>query len=87
MPFHPLPTDKAVILRTVKGLPVGGTGCIPALQVEGGLRKRFAALGLRPGNWGRVLRSASLGGPMHLRVGPTELILRRHETRRISLAP
>jgi len=87
MPYAPLPTDKAAILRTLEGLHVGETARISALHVEADLHKRFAALGLRPGNWVRVLRSACLGGPMHLRVGTTELILRRHEARSIALAP
>jgi ferrous iron transport protein A len=87
MPYAPLPTANAAILRTLEGLHVGETARISALHVEADLHKRFAALGLRPGNWVRVLRSASLGGPMHLRIGTTELILRRHEARSIALAP
>lgn len=73
--------------RTLEGLHAGESARIAALHVEDDLNKRFSALGLRPGNWVRVLRSASLGGPMHLRIGTTELILRRHEARCISLAP
>jgi ferrous iron transport protein A len=78
---------NATTPRTLEGLHVGESARILALNVEGDLSKRFSALGLRPGNWVRVLRSASLGGPMHLRVGTTELILRRHEARSIALAP
>ena len=73
--------------RTLEGLQVGETARIVELHVEADLSKRFAALGLRPGNWVRVLRRANLGGPMHLRIGTTELILRRHEARSIALAP
>ena len=78
---------NATTLRTLEGLRVGESARIVALNVEADLSKRFSALGLRPGNWVRVLRSASLGGPMHLRIGTTELILRRHEARSIALAP
>ena len=81
-----LNTD-ATALSTLEGLPVGESARILALNVEGDFSKRFSALGLRPGNWVRVLRSANLGGPMHLRIGTTELILRRHEARSVSLAP
>ena len=73
--------------RTLEELHVGDTARIIGLEVEPDLSKRFAALGLRPGNWVQVLRRASLGGPMHLRIGTTELILRRHEARSIALAP
>jgi len=73
--------------RTLENLPVGESARITALHVESELLQRFSALGLRQGNWVRVLRCASLGGPMHLRIGTTELILRRHEARSICLAP
>jgi len=78
---------NATAPRTLEGLHVGESARIVALNFEADLSKRFSALGLRPGNWVRVLRSASLGGPMHLRIGTTELILRRHEARSIALAP
>ena len=87
MSYAPLPTANTANLRTLEGLHVGETARISALHVESDLHKRFAALGLRPGNWVRVLRSASLGGPMHLRIGTTELILRRYVARSIALAP
>lgn len=74
-------------MRTLERLHAGDSARIVELHVETDLNKRFAALGLRKGNWVRVLRRASLGGPMHLRVGTTELILRRHEARRIAVAP
>jgi ferrous iron transport protein A len=79
--------NKDTNLRTLEGLRVGESARISAFNVEADVSKRFSALGLRPGNWVRVLRSASLGGPMHLRIGTTELILRRNEARSIALAP
>jgi ferrous iron transport protein A len=90
--FYVMPLSSQAISntdaqRTLEGLRVGESARIVALYVDTDLRKRFAALGICPGNWVRVLRSASMGGPMHLRIGTTELILRRHEARSISLAP
>ena len=87
MPKSSQLNSNAATLRTLEGLHVGESARIVALNFEADLSKRFSALGLRPGNWVRVLRSASLGGPMHLRIGTTELILRRHEARSIALAP
>lgn len=84
---HHAASPTATPSRTLEELHVGASARIVALYVEADLGKRFAALGLRPGNWVRVLRRASLGGPMHLRIGTTELILRRHEARHIALAP
>lgn len=74
-------------LRTLENLNTGVSACIDSINVELELRKRFAALGLRPGKWVQVLRRASWGGPIHLRVGTTEIILRRHEARCIAVAP
>lgn len=87
MPHSSTLKSNATALRSLEGLRVGESACIVSLNVEADLSKRFSALGLRPGNWVRVLRSAILGGPMHLRIGTTELILRRHEARSIALAP
>jgi ferrous iron transport protein A len=40
-------------------------------------------LGLRRGREVAVIRRASLGGPLHIRVGSTDLMLRRREARLI----
>ncbi len=87
MPPSSRPISNTDSQRTLEGLRVGESARILELHVDTDLGKRFAALGLSPGNWVRVLRRASLGGPMHLRIGTTELILRRHEARNIALAP
>ena len=81
------PLSTTNFIRTLEGLHAGDSARIVELHVEADVSKRFAALGLRAGNWVRVLRRASLGGPMHLRIGTTELILRRHEARCIAVAP
>jgi ferrous iron transport protein A len=44
-------------------------------------------LGLREGCVVQVLRKASLGGPIHVRVGTTEVIMRRIEAKRIVVVP
>jgi ferrous iron transport protein A len=48
-----------------------------ALQVAPGLRHRLEALGIKPGQPVKVLRRGWWSGPIHLRVGMTELMLRR----------
>jgi ferrous iron transport protein A len=45
--------------------------------VAPGLRHRLEALGIKPGQQVRVLRRGWWSGPIHLRVGMTELMLRR----------
>ena len=57
------------------------------LRVEKGLRHRLQALGLRPGQRVQVLRRAWWSGPIHLRVGMTELMLRRRDAACVSIQP
>ena len=73
--------------HTLEQLASGESGDVMAIRVDADLKKRFSALGLKEGVHVQVLRKATLGGPIHLRVGTSELILRRQEARCISLTP
>jgi ferrous iron transport protein A len=67
-------------------LPPGATGTVAGLAADAGLRQRMEALGLRPGQNVQVLRRGWWAGPLHVRVGMTELMLRRRDAARVSLA-
>ncbi len=67
-------------------LPTGATATVHALAADAGLRQRLEALGLRPGQSVQVLRRGWWSGPLHVRVGMTELMLRRRDAARVSLA-
>ncbi|MFM7312226.1 MAG: ferrous iron transport protein A [Cyanobium sp.] len=69
----------------LEDLPCGQVAQVLALQMEHGLRHRLQALGLRPGQRVQVLRRAPWGGPIHLQVGMTELMLRRRDAARITV--
>jgi ferrous iron transport protein A len=71
---------------TLEKLAHGDNAIVVAINVEAELKKRFFALGLKEGSHVRVLRKAQFGGPMHLRVGTSELILRLKEASCICLA-
>jgi len=66
---------------------VGELGEIASIQADTDLKQRLSALGLRPGCTFRVLRKASFGGPMHVRVGTTEVIMRLKEAKRVLAMP
>lgn len=66
---------------------MGDLGRITAIDSDIDLSQRLTALGLREGCQIRVLRKASFGGPLHVRVGTTELIMRRSEAQRIMAVP
>jgi ferrous iron transport protein A len=56
---------------------------IAHLQAEPGLHQRLLALGFRTGRQVVMLRKAWFFGPVHVRVGMTEVMLRRREAMEI----
>ncbi|RMD70248.1 MAG: ferrous iron transport protein A [Gammaproteobacteria bacterium] len=66
-------------------LSPGEQGIIRAVHAEERLQRRLAALGIKTGRPVQVLRRARFGGPMHLRIGSTEVMLRPREAERIDV--
>ena len=66
-------------------LAPGHTGVIASVEGSEGLRQRLAALGFRAGRAIVVLRRASLKGPLHVRLGTTDVALRPAEAGGVSL--
>ena len=68
---------------TLTELKVGARGLVEEIILRGqdqGLALRLEAMGLVPNKSVTVLRKASFGGPLHIRVGTTtELMIRRQE--------
>ena len=62
--------------NTLDTLRPGETGTILALHASTELYRRLAALGLRVGKHVRILRRGRFAGPLHIRVGTTDLMLR-----------
>ena len=62
-------------------LAPGQTATILQLQAEAGLHQRLHALGFRPGQQVLMLRRAWLNGPLHVRLGTTEVALRCQEAK------
>ncbi|MBD2667024.1 FeoA family protein [Richelia sinica] len=61
------------------------TATIANLHPETGLNHRLQALGFRVGQNVVMLRKAWFAGPVHVRVGMTEVILRRQEASKIEV--
>jgi ferrous iron transport protein A len=59
---------------------------ITNLEPEAGFNQRLQALGFRVGQQVIMLRKAWFSGPVHVRVGMTEVILRRQEAQKIAVA-
>jgi len=62
--------------HTLDALGPGESGTILALHANAELYRRLAALGLRVGKHVRILRRGRFAGPLHIRVGTTDLMLR-----------
>lgn len=72
--------------RQLVDLPPGSTAVVASLNADSSLRRRLEAMGLRPGQPVHVLRRGWWSGPLHLRVGMTELMLRRRDASSVALA-
>lgn len=66
-------------------LAPGQKGVIALVEGPEGLRQRLAALGFRAGRAIVVLRRASFRGPLHVRLGTTDVALRATEAGGVSL--
>lgn len=71
---------------TLDHLAPDHSGAITAVNASGMTGDRMAALGLIPGRRVAMLRRAPFGGPLHLRIGPTELMIRRADARAVVLS-
>lgn len=80
-------TSRREAVIALDHFQVGDQGKITGIQAEIELRHRLAAMGLREGGVVQVLRKASMRGPIHVRVGTTEVIMRRIDAQRITVVP
>ncbi|MGZ8270018.1 MAG: FeoA family protein [Methylophilus sp.] len=72
-------------MRILNNLNPGETGTILAIKAEQALYQRLNALGFRIGKKIELIRRASFNGPLHVRIGTTDIILRDIEAQRIQL--
>jgi ferrous iron transport protein A len=73
--------------RPLAELKPGDSGIIARLKVDEALYQRLSAMGLRIGRPIQVIRRAAMSGPIQIRVGFTDLILRRADARNICVSP
>ncbi|MGF1487614.1 MAG: ferrous iron transport protein A [Prochloraceae cyanobacterium] len=66
-------------------LKAGHAAEIVEIKTEEGLEQRLQALGFRPGREITLIRRAWFAGPLHVRIGTTEVMVRRREAEQIYL--
>jgi ferrous iron transport protein A len=75
----PMPTAD------LNSLAPGASAIIVDLAVDEHLHRRLKALGLQTGEEISMIRKAWLSGPLHVRIGNTELIVRRSDAQAIKI--
>jgi ferrous iron transport protein A len=67
-------------------LPDGQAAVVAEIRAGGSLMARMTAFGLKPGRRIRVIRRANWQGPLHVRVGMTEIMIRRSDAQSVQVA-
>lgn len=70
----------AVALST---LDPGEIAVIAAIHTEEPLHQRLLAMGFRTGKQVELIRCARFSGPLQVRIGTTDILLRRNEAEKI----
>lgn len=70
---------------TLTTLQPGESATIVAVHAEEALHQRLLALGFRSGRQAVLIRKASFSGPLQVRIGTTDILLRRGEAEKITV--
>lgn len=79
--------DPETQLTRLALLPIGLPATVCFVDASQELIARLKALGIKPGKRISVVRSAPLSGPLQVRAGQTDIILRRNEAAGIHVNP
>ncbi len=71
--------------EVLTSLAPGESATIVAIQTDEALRQRLLALGFRIGKRIELIRKASFSGPLQVRIGTTDILLRRNEASKIAV--
>lgn len=69
----------------LSALNAGDTATIVSIHAEEALHQRLLALGFRSGKQVQLVRQASFSGPLQVRIGTTDVMLRRGEAAKITV--
>jgi ferrous iron transport protein A len=70
---------------TIASMHPGDIATIVAIHAEEALHLRLLALGFRSGKQVKLIRKASFSGPLQVRIGTTDIMLRRSEAAKITV--
>jgi ferrous iron transport protein A len=72
--------------NSLASLPPGHEASIVAVHAEEALHHRLAAMGFRVGKRIQLMRRGAFLGPLHVRIGSTDVIIRQRDARCIEIA-
>lgn len=72
-------------MQLLSQLNIGQHAIIAAIEAEESLFHRLTALGFRVGKPLSIIRRANFNGPLQVRLGTTDVILREAEAKRIQI--
>ncbi|NOT14870.1 MAG: ferrous iron transport protein A [Methylotenera sp.] len=72
-------------MQLLSQLESGQSGIILAIEAEESLFHRLSALGFRVGKPLSLIRRANFNGPLHVRLGSTDIVLRIADAMRIQV--
>lgn len=75
----------APTMFNLSNLHPGENALIHSIHADESLFQRFNALGFRVGKKIKLVRQASFNGPLHVRIGTTDVILRASEAHLIHI--
>jgi len=70
---------------TLASLHPGDIATIVEIHAEEALHQRLLALGFRSGKQIELIRKAAFSGPLQVRIGTTDILLRRSEAAKIAV--
>ena len=71
--------------NTLATLQPGDIATIVSIHAEEALHQRLLALGFRSGKQIELIRTAAFSGPLQVRIGTTDIVMRRNEAAKIKV--
>jgi len=77
--------ETVVPTMPLSALHPGDQAILAGIHTDPALHQRLLALGFRSGKVVQVIRRASFGGPLQVRIGATDILLRITEAEQITV--
>ena len=72
-------------MKSLRDLPIGGSGVIARVRTTGALKQRFMDMGITKGTEVKVIKIAPLGDPIEVEIRGYNLSVRKGDAENIEL--